>query len=202
MKKVFGLIILVAVVIFAGKTLLAKATPPKAPSQQTQQQITQQKAGEEQQPTTTQVAKPQTLSIPKLGVNASIESVGMDSQGRMDVPSDPDDVAWYNLGFKPGQQGSAVIDGHFDKPSGAPAVFYDLAKLQAGDTLVITDTSGQKYTFAVTESKAYPFDSVPLQTIFDSTDKPRLNLITCDGVWNKNQKNYSQRLVVYAELQQ
>lgn len=202
MKKFLILIILAAVVILGGKTLLAKSTPPKAPTQQTQQQITQQKATAEQQPTQAAVDAPQTLSIPKLGVTASVESVGMDSQGRMDVPSDPDDVAWYNLGFKPGQKGSAVIDGHFDKPSGAPAVFYNLSQLQAGDKLIVTDTNGQKYTFAVTDSKAYPYDSLPMQAIFDSTDKPRLNLITCDGVWNKNQKNYSQRLVVYAELQQ
>lgn len=153
-----------------------------------------------QEPTKTTTSLPKRLIIPSISVNAEIESVGMDSKGNMDVPVHSDNAAWYNLGFKPGENGSAVIDGHFDKVTGAPAVFYNLASLKPNDTIQIEEDDGKTLTFTVLSSQVYPFDSLPLQKIFNSPGKPTLNLITCDGVFNKSQKNYSQRLVVYAEL--
>lgn len=97
--------------------------------------------------------------------------------------------------------GSAVIDGHYDRATGAPAVFYNLNKLAAGDKIIVSDDSGHDLTFVVTDKELYPFDNFPLQKVFNTTDQPRLNLITCDGVWNSTAHNYSQRLVVYATLQ-
>jgi len=145
------------------------------------------------------VGIPETFSIPSLHVTAQIEQVAMDSQGRMDVPKNVFDVAWYDLGVKPGEKGSAVIDGHYDTQTGAPAVFYDIAQLKSGDTIIITDNNGKSYTFTVTLNTNYPYDQLPLQKIFATNDRPRLNLITCSGVWDKQQHNYSTRDVVYAE---
>ncbi|HZE87667.1 MAG TPA: class F sortase [Methylomirabilota bacterium] len=144
----------------------------------------------------------QTLSIPKINVSASIESVGMDSQGRMDIPKNADDAAWYNLGVKPGEKGNAVIDGHYDKASGAPAVFYNLTKLHAGDMIIIRDRQSKQYTFAVVRIQNYPYDNFPLQEVFGQSTQPMLNLITCEGTWNKTTKNYSHRTVVFAKLVQ
>src|SRR5437764_1044364 len=62
---------------------------------------------------------PKNLKIPKIGIIANSESVGLDSQGRMDVPKKAEDVGWYNLGFKVGEKGSVVLDGHFDDVTGA-----------------------------------------------------------------------------------
>ena len=146
------------------------------------------------------VALPQALIIPKLGVNAPVEYKGMDSKGNMAVPDDADNVAWYKLGFKPGENGSSVMAGHFDRVSGAPAVFYDLGSLKAGDTVQVKQTDGNMLTFKVTSSATYAFDTLPLQAIFNTPGKPALNLITCDGVFNTSAKNYSQRLVVYTAL--
>lgn len=146
------------------------------------------------------VSEPVTISIPSIGVTASVESVGEDSQGRMDVPQRAADVAWYNLGPKPGQIGSAVMSGHLDDISGRPAVFWDLAKLSVGDEITITDKSGKEYRFVVTDKQSYPFDQLPLEKVFNTNDKPRLNLITCEGNWNPETRNYSNREVVYAEL--
>ena len=98
---------------------------------------------------------PKTLQISKLGINVPIESVAMDEKGRMDVPKDPDNVAWYNLGVKPGEQGNAVMAGHFDKETGEPAVFYDIEKLTRGDTISITDKNNQVITFSVVRSSFF-----------------------------------------------
>ena len=40
---------------------------------------------------------PRSLAIPKLGVEAKVVGVGQDEDGAMAAPSDPDEVAWYNL---------------------------------------------------------------------------------------------------------
>lgn len=195
MKKIIILILVIILGIIG-----VKAIQPHTHDQPHSQVAGVQSLSYSPTPTQKVLALPKRLLIPKLSVNAVIESVGMDEKGNMAVPEHADNAAWYNLGFKPGENGSAVIDGHFDKVTGAPAVFYNLASLTPGDTVQIEDNDGTILTFKVTSSHAYPFDQLPLQKIFNSPGKPTLNLITCDGVFNKSQKNYSERLVVYTEL--
>lgn len=146
------------------------------------------------------ISEPQTVSIPKISITSRIEKVGEDEKGRMAVPKEVMNVGWYEFGYKPGEKGSAVFAGHLDKVSGEPAIFYSLNKLSVGDEIIVTDKNGKKLTFEVIKSQVYPFDQVPLEEIFASTDKARLNLITCTGSWNKDDKNYSNRLVVYSQL--
>lgn len=143
---------------------------------------------------------PVTISIPKINVNAHVESVGMDSEGRMGVPTNSMETAWYSPGFKPGMNGSAVIDGHLDLATGAPAVFWNLKMLVAGDTILVTEDNGKKYTFGVTQIVKYPDNNFPIKEVFAATDVPMLNLITCNGTWDQASKNYSDRLVVYSKL--
>jgi LPXTG-site transpeptidase (sortase) family protein len=146
------------------------------------------------------VAKPQRIIIPKLAIDAAIEPVTVDSQGRMDVPTNFNDTAWYSPGAKPGEQGSAVIDGHVDTPTGAPAVFAKINTLKSGDIIQIS-TDKKIYTFTVIKTASYPLESIPLGTIFDlTTSEKRLNLITCSGTWDANRKIYSNREVVYAKI--
>src|SRR5579859_5217049 len=149
-----------------------------------------------------QIQKPEvpiTLLIPKINLTTPIEAVGQDQQGRMDVPKNPQDTGWYDLGFKPGEKGSAVIDGHLDTVTGAPAAFWSLAQLQTGDHIFVIDAHHTKYSFVISREATYDYDKVPLQQIFATVDKPRLNLITCRGVFDKKTKNYSKRIVIFAE---
>src|SRR5688500_6975589 len=49
------------------------------------------------------VSDPVSFSIPSLGIeDASVESVGLDKENKMDIPKKDENVAWYNLGVKPG----------------------------------------------------------------------------------------------------
>lgn len=141
---------------------------------------------------------PILLTISTLHVSAPIEHVGLDAQKRMDVPKGIGNVGWYDLGTRPGDRGSAVIDGHYDTPTGAPAIFYNISKLQKGDKVMVTDENGKNHTFVVSDNLTYAYDKLPLQKIFTQSDKPRLNLITCGGTWDKGSHNYSERNVVYA----
>lgn len=142
---------------------------------------------------------PVHLKIPNINVNAMVDSVGLTSDGSVDVPQGPNDVAWFNLGPRPGENGSSVIDGHSGWKDGIPAVFDNLGKLHIGDQLSIEDSKGNIIDFVVRELKTYgPYENVP--TVFNSNDgKAHLNLITCTGVWDEAEKSHSERLVVFSD---
>src|SRR3989338_1345180 len=146
------------------------------------------------------VDAPKELSIPSIGVQAFIQTVGVDSNGRMGLPTNFVDVGWYKYGPEPGERGSAVIAGHLDTAVDDKAVFAKLSNLKNGDNVYITDKTGQKINFRVISQEVYDDTKSPLDRIFDQDIRSaRLNLVTCDGVWNPKTKNYSERLVVYTE---
>lgn len=145
------------------------------------------------------VGRPIRLKIPNINVDSAIEYVGVASNGEMDVPKVPADVAWFSPGTRPGENGSAVIAGHYDWKDGQPAVFADLSKLRPGDKLYIEDDKGAIITFVMRESRNYD-PAADATGVFSSSDgRAHLNLVTCKGVWNKTSKSYSQRLVVFAD---
>jgi sortase (surface protein transpeptidase) len=147
-------------------------------------------------------AYPARLTIPAIGVNAPIEKVGIQANGEMGTPVQNkwNGVGWFVAGTLPGQQGSTVMDGHLDDDHGAPAVFWDLGKLRAGDSVTVTDGRGKALQFHVTHTASYAYDKAPLQEIFGNGGGKYLNLITCAGSWSYDQNQFRQRLVVYTEL--
>ena len=142
---------------------------------------------------------PVELQIPAIRVDAPIEQVGEDPDGAMSVPAKWDDVGWFKLGYRPGENGNSVIDGHLDSTTDR-AVFWDLHLLKPGDNILVKDDDGKTLTFQIVETQAYPYNNAPLQNIFGSAGAPMLNLITCNGTWDAANKNYNQRLVVYSKL--
>lgn len=200
MKK-FGIVILLFILIgvgvFAGSQVFEmlgqRGNLPAIP------QVPTLQVGEQEQH---QIAPaiPQSLRISKINVETVIEHVGMDAQGRMDVPKDADNVAWYSLRYKPGENGNAVLAGHYDKVSGEPAVFWSVGSLAPGDTIVVEDEDGKEYTFSVTKVNRYPYDNFPIEEVFGPSSKPMLNLITCQGSWDDATQNYSHRVVVYSQM--
>lgn len=143
---------------------------------------------------------PVRIEIPAIGVDAVVEKVGRDAEGKVDVPKFSENVAWFDESALPGQGGkTSVVSGHLDDPFG-PAVFYELRRLVPGDELAITYSSGERFVFVVDDKERYSTDAVPSQRIFGTTPKQMLNLITCDGAWDSSGANYQQRLVVYTRL--
>jgi LPXTG-site transpeptidase (sortase) family protein len=144
---------------------------------------------------------PVHLKIPKINVSATIESVGLTPDGAMDVPKGPADVAWFNQGVRPGEIGSAVISGHYGWKNGIPAVFDNLDRLNKGDKIYIEDEKGATTTFAVRESVIYGENQAATNVFSSSDGLAHLNLITCDGIWDGTKKSYSDRLVVFTDME-
>jgi sortase (surface protein transpeptidase) len=145
---------------------------------------------------------PVYLSIPMLGVMTKVEHVGVDENNTMDIPADPLNVAWYKYGPVPGKQGNSVMDGHLDWYGLKEAVFYYLGKLKPGDRLYVRDDKGVDRAFTVTKQLVCPYNNCPIQEVFGPSSAVRLNLITCNGTFNRNQQNYDKRLVIFSEALQ
>lgn len=137
------------------------------------------------------------LKIPKIGVDAVIEDVGLLPNGEMGVPGNTTNVGWFSLGTRPGEIGSAVITGHVNLETGAAAVFTNLNQLVVGDKLLVENGKGVVAPFVVREKRS--FDPGYADEVFTSSSGSHLNLVTCEGVWNNVQKSYSKRLVVFAD---
>lgn len=143
---------------------------------------------------------PVNIKISKINVNATVEQVGLTSDGAVDVPKGLYNVAWFNRSPLPGDVGSAVITGHYGVwKNGKPTVFNDLHKLRKGDKIYIKNKQGKTIVFVVREFKKYNPNDNATDVFVSSDGKAHLNLITCQGAWNKKTKSYPQRLVVFTD---
>ena len=140
---------------------------------------------------------PVRIQIPILGVDSFIEDAYITPEGAMEVPSGTVDVAWFALGPRPGQKGSAVIGGHFGIENGVPFVFYNLSKLKAGDKIYIIDDKGDTLTFVVDSSSLFAANADATNVFTSSDGLAHLNLITCEGIWNEIAGEYPDRTVVF-----
>ena len=142
---------------------------------------------------------PVSIRIPQIGVDSSIEYAGLTNDGKVEAPSGPKNAAWYGLGPRPGEIGSAVIVGHHGWSS-ISAVFDNLNKLKRGDKIYVKDREGKESIFIMRDSKTYNYKDNS-SSVFNSNDgEAHLNLITCDELWNSTLNDYPNRLVVFSDL--
>ena len=145
---------------------------------------------------------PAHLLIPAIQLSASVEVVGVMQSGDLATPArNPwTSVGWYAGGPRPGERGSAVIDGHLDRPGHVPAVFWRLSDLRPGALVLVNERGGHQLHFRVTRLAFYPPAQAPVEAIFGDTSGTYLNLITCAGDWIPSQHQTTLRLVVYTTL--
>ncbi len=138
---------------------------------------------------------PVEVIIPSINLDTKVIDLGVNSKGEMDVPDGKtNNVGWYRDGTIPGNVGSAVLDAHVF------AAFKNLRHVKVGDDVYVRTKSGKYLHFRIESSLVYPTAKVPVQTLFNRSDKPRLNLITCAGKFIKSMGTYDHRLVDYAVL--
>jgi LPXTG-site transpeptidase (sortase) family protein len=145
------------------------------------------------------IGLPVYLKIPAINVDSAVEYVGLTSGGAMDVPKNQNNVAWLELGQRPGENGSAVIAGHYGWKNGKASVFDNLYKLRKGDKLYIEDDKGVIISFVMRGSRRYNSNADASDVFVSNDGKAHLNLITCEGTWDKVSKSYSERLVIFTD---
>src|SRR5882672_2135277 len=133
-------------------------------------------------------AHPISLAIPAIQLRAVVEPVGIQATGDLATPAaNPwEDAGWYTGGPYPGERGSAISDGHLDRPGGLPAVFWRLHALHVGDDVQVMNATGKTLHFRVIRIAFYAPQNAPLQEIFGNRGGIYLNLITCAGAWDSS----------------
>ncbi|MFE6738120.1 class F sortase [Streptomyces tubercidicus] len=142
---------------------------------------------------------PERLSIPKLKVSSSLETLGQQKNGAMETPRDPDKAGWYRPGPTPGSRGPAVIAGHVSW-NGKPSVFHKLTSMKRGDSIEVTRQDGKTAKFTVDRIAQYPKNKFPTLEVYKNLDHAGLRLITCGGEYDQGQHYYPDNVVVYASL--
>ncbi|MDP8924807.1 MAG: class F sortase [Chloroflexota bacterium] len=140
---------------------------------------------------------PVRLAIPSLGVDAEVAPVNYDRDGLMDVPPDPDMVAWFEYGPGMGVPGNAIFAAHVDW-AGRPRVFHRLGALEPGDAVLVMDAEGRGFEYRVQSNQIYDAEGAPVEEIFAQTVDPVITLITCGGRYRAATREYLDRIVVVA----
>ncbi|GII58144.1 hypothetical protein Pth03_65330 [Planotetraspora thailandica] len=142
---------------------------------------------------------PKRLIIPKLGVNAPVESVGLDKGGAIETPAinDANLVGWYRGGPTPGEAGPAVMLGHKDTVSRS-AVFSRLYQIRSGDTIEVVRLDGTTAIFTVGGVEQANKQTFPTDRVYGSRVDAELRLITCGGAYNQTTGHYLDNIIVYA----
>lgn len=142
---------------------------------------------------------PHKIIIPSLRIKATVEPVGVLTNGQMGVPRDTNRTGILYPGILPGEKGNAVIDGHVDSYTG-PAIFFNLKKLKPSDVVIVKNKKGRELTFVVESVERFTPKTAPLERIYGTSEEIRLNLITCTGKFNRKKKEHEERLVVFTRL--
>lgn len=142
---------------------------------------------------------PKILSIPRLGISASIEDINLAEATDFKAPYRWNDVAWWDQGFRPGQHGHAAIFGHLDSTC-CPAVFWHLKDLRPGDIVTVTYNDGRILRFRVMWQATYANAQLPIDFIYGPAWQRGLVLLTCAGVFHYDGTGYDHKLVVYTRL--
>lgn len=145
-------------------------------------------------------AEPVEVIVPGIGVRAPLIRLGLQSDGTMEVPEeDFMEAGWYEHGPRPGLRGPSVVAGHVDSMDG-PAVFYDLDKLAPGDEVVVRYDNAETVAFRIERIEQHPKDHFPTEEVYADTEAPELRLVTCGGLFDRNQRSYKDNIIAFATV--
>src|SRR5271170_521554 len=145
------------------------------------------------------VAAPVSLTIPLIGVQTNLMTLGLAPDGELQVPP-PNMVSvagWYTGSPRPGAIGSSIIVGHIDGDN-LPGVFFRLDTLTRGDKIYIKRADGTLVEFRVTSVQEYLKDHFPTEDVYGPVPDAELRLITCGGALDSAIHHYLSNIVVYA----
>jgi LPXTG-site transpeptidase (sortase) family protein len=147
------------------------------------------------------VGLPVAVTIPAIGVQSQLITLGLNPDGTLAVPApgpDYDKAAWFDGSPRPGAPGPSVIEGHVDSAANGPSVFYRLGELAVGDRIEVGRDDGTVVAFVVYETRVVPKDDFPTLDVYGNTDGPELRLITCGGPFDSSAGSYVDNVVVFA----
>ena len=147
-------------------------------------------------------AAPDPVGVRIAALDLHLETIplGLEDDGRLEVPDDPHVAGWWIGGANPGERGPAVVVGHVDSHEG-PGAFYDLARVPVGERVSIDRADSTSVHFRVERIEEHPKDDFPTTAVYGDTDAPTLRLITCAGEFDPDARSYEDNVIVFLELE-
>jgi sortase (surface protein transpeptidase) len=143
--------------------------------------------------------RPVAIRIPSIGVTSSLQALGRNPDGTVEVPHDWDVAGWYEKSARPGAPGPAIVLGHVDSRLG-PAVFYRLSELRRGDEVLVKQRGGKEIAFVVERVEQHDKEAFPTDAVYLPTLQPTLRLVTCGGTFDHSIGHYRDNIIVFAHL--
>ena len=187
-----GILVITNLVTRTGMDLALSQRPPVTPCQQ---------------------GTPTQISIPALGVDAPIETIGLDRRARPDdsghaplgAPVDQRKAGWYADGPKPGSgMGTVLTNGHTYRDGSAifQEDFAELVAVGQQIDLVLDNGTTCRYRIStvwrnVDAVRDYP-QLVASEGLYDQQGPERLYVATCGGPWLKSARMFKDINVVLA----
>ncbi len=118
------------------------------------------------------------LIIPALQIDAPIVVMSTRSDGSMQSPRSPFDVAWYTFSAIPGDGSNVVLAGHAEYVNHGPAVFAPLPFIRSGDQIQVLLPDATMATYVVSSAETYDASTAPVAAITGPTSAEVVTLIT------------------------
>lgn len=145
------------------------------------------------------------LLIPSARIKAAVVRVGLTPSRALGAPDNPYVIGWWEDGPAPGQPGNVLLDGHRDftdkDGNQGLGVCWFLAETQEDDFVIIRDNAQEiHHLYTVTDVVSLPWDAEDGVTYLAPSPDPILTLVTCEGSFDENTHNYSNRRILVAAL--
>lgn len=145
------------------------------------------------------------LIIPSARLRAAIVRVGLTASNVLGAPDNPEVIGWWDEGPAPGESGNVLLDGHRDfsdlDDNVGEGVCWLLTETRPGDPVIIRDrVDGRAYVYTVREIHSVAWDDPDGARFLRSRNEAMLTIVTCEGSFDSEAHNYSQRRVVIADL--
>jgi hypothetical protein len=160
-----------------------------------------------------QPGSPTRMSIPALGVDAPIETIGLDRRARPDdsvqaplgAPVDQRKAGWYAAGPKPGSgMGTVLTNGHTYRDGSAIFQQDFAARVTVGQQIDLLLDNGTTCSYRISTVwrnvdavQDYP-QLVASERLYDQQGPEQLFLATCGGPWVESARMFKDVNVVLA----
>lgn len=143
---------------------------------------------------------PRQIELPSIKKSGCIQSVGIDQNTAIAVPSNVHLAGWYINSVRPGELGVSLIDGHISGRY-SDAIFTGLDKIQPGQVIRIQfgDMSWKEFSVRQKEIRSANETAEVMMQQTQAISR-QLTLISCGGRFNTSTQQYEDRVIVRAEV--
>ena len=144
---------------------------------------------------------PRFLTVEGTSISMAIVEVSVSADGAMEIPDTFHQAGWYRHGPAPGAAaGAAVVAGHVDTASDR-APLSQLNGLAAGTRITIERDAAPALKYRVRSVELMAKDKFDGGSLFRRDGPHQLKLVTCGGRWLDARQDYSDNVIVTADLE-